>query len=239
MQNGALVETLQKLLDKWMDALTEHKRLNCRELVPCDRLNAISTFTRYFDAFATAENGADGDDTPMVENWFLFCLIWGIGGSLDDSGRRSFDAFVRELDTRFPTANTVFDYVLDVPSKSWLPWESRLSSSFRPPPGVPFFKILVPTVDTFRNRFLATALVKQSHHVLFTGAVGVGKTMIAAAMLDELPDGRTSMSINFSAQTSSNSLQARCRSTLRCEPTRTSIAALCLCAVPLVQSSGQ
>jgi dynein heavy chain, axonemal len=211
LQNTTLVDTMQKLLDKWMDALTEHKRLNCKELVPCDRLNAISSFTRYFDAYATIENGCDPADTEsftlMVENWFLFCLIWGIGGSLDEAGRKAFDALVREMDTRFPTSNTVFDYVLDPATKSWVPWESRLTATFRPPTGVPFFKILVPTVDTFRNRFLALALIKQSHHVLFTGYVGVGKTMIAASMLDDLPDGRTSMAINFSAQTSSKSLQ--------------------------------
>jgi dynein heavy chain, axonemal len=213
VQNTTLVDALGKLCDKWFDALAEHKRLNCRELVPCDRLNALKTTTRYFDAFATPDNGCDPADSEhfpaLVENWFLFSLIWGLGGSLDEGGRKAFDGHVREMDARFPTLNTVFDYVFDGPTKTWVPWESRLTSTFRPPAGVPFFKILVPTVDTYRNRCLGGALVRGGHHVLFTGAVGVGKTMVAASMLDDLPDARASMTINFSAQTSSNSLQAR------------------------------
>lgn len=77
----------------------------------------------------------------------------------------------------------------------------------RPPQGVPFFKILVPTVDTFRNRYLLSALIRNDHHCVLTGQVGVGKTMIAQSLLDELTGNRTAMTINFSAQTSSNSLQ--------------------------------
>lgn len=213
MQNPVLVETVTKLVDKWIGHLTEHKRLECKELVPCDRLAAIATTTHLFDALATAENGVDPSDAanyaPMLENWFLFCLVWGIGSSLDDSGRKSLDGVVRELDSRFPTTGTVFDYVIDCATRTWVPWESRLSGAFRPPPGVPFFKVLVPTADTVRYRFLASTLMRHGHHTLMVGGVGVGKTMIAEALTGNLPEGRVSMTINFSAQTSSNSLQAR------------------------------
>ena len=41
---------------------------------------------------------------------------------------------------------------------------------------------------------------------LSTG-VGVGKTMMAGSVLEGLPPSYSSMNINFSAQTSSNSLQ--------------------------------
>jgi dynein heavy chain, axonemal len=211
LQNPVVVETVNKLVDKWIDALTEHKRLNCKELVGVDRLAAVAMTTRLFDALATPENGADPADPAsfpgMLENWFIFCLIWGIGGSLDDSSRKTFDGAVREMDTRFPTANTVFDYVIDANSKAWVPWESRLSAAFRPPVGAQAFRVLVPTADTLRHKFLVGALVRRCHHVLMTGGVGVGKTLLAQALLDELPDDRTSMIINFSAQTSANSLQ--------------------------------
>lgn len=40
-----------------MDAVLEHKRLNCRELVPTDRLSCVRAFTRLFDSLAVPENG--------------------------------------------------------------------------------------------------------------------------------------------------------------------------------------
>ena len=72
---------------------------------------------------------------------------------------------------------------------------------------MPFFRIMVPTVDTLRTKTVALTLVGVRAHVLVVGNVGVGKTMVAQKCLEELPEGRSSCVINFSAQTSSNSLQ--------------------------------
>lgn len=58
----------------------------------CDRLSCVRTFTVLFDTFATSEHGVDPQDTEnfalMVELWFLYSIIWGIGGPLDESGRK-------------------------------------------------------------------------------------------------------------------------------------------------------
>jgi dynein heavy chain, axonemal len=60
-----------------------------------------------------------------------------------------------------------------------------------------------------RNKFVASAFVRVNQHALIVGGVGVGKTMIANSVLEGLPAEKASMTINFSAQTSSNSLQVR------------------------------
>jgi hypothetical protein len=67
----------------------------------------------------------------------------------------------------------------------------------------------VYTADMCRYSYLASTLMKRFHHVLMTGDPGVGKTMISEALMANLPEGRFSMTINFSAQTSSNSLQVQ------------------------------
>jgi dynein heavy chain len=58
-----------------------------------------------------------------------------------------------------------------------------------------------------RNRFVVGSLVRLGQHALVVGGVGVGKTMVVNAMLEALPADKGAMTINFSAQTSSNSLQ--------------------------------
>lgn len=104
----------------------------------------------------------------------------------------------------------MFEYFVDPKTKAWLAWETRLTGAFKPSLDQPFFKILVPTVDTVRNRFVGNALVRISQHTLIVGNVGVGKTMIVGSLLEGLPSDRMShVTINFSAQTSSNSLQVR------------------------------
>ena len=101
----------------------------------------------------------------------------------------------------------MFEYYIDTKTRTWTSWESKLSAAYKPAPDMPFFKIMVPTVDTVRNKFVASALVKVFQHTLIVGNVGVGKTMIVQSLLDSLPADRSQMVINFSAQTSSNSLQ--------------------------------
>lgn len=66
----------------------------------------------------------------------------------------------------------------------------------------------MPTVDTLRVKSLLGSLVAAGHHSLLIGAVGVGKTMSITSTLETLPSGRSHCVINFSAQTTSNSLQA-------------------------------
>lgn len=53
------------------------------------------------------------------------------------------------------------------------------------------------------------ALVGAGHHTLLMGHVGVGKTMALTSLLEALPQGRSHCVVNFSAQTTSNSLQVR------------------------------
>lgn len=65
-----------------------------------DRLACVRTFTRLFDALATRDSGVSAADGPeglaaAAEMWFLFALIWGVGGTLDGEGRKRFDGFMR------------------------------------------------------------------------------------------------------------------------------------------------
>ena len=66
---------------------------------------------------------------------------------------------------------------------------------------MPFYKILVPTVDTLRYNFLVYNLIKQGRPVLLVGPVGTGKTSVAQGVLQKLdPAEYNLLVINLSAQ---------------------------------------
>ena len=83
-------------------------------------------------------------------------------------------------------------------------WE-KIIPAFKYNPEIPFFDILVPTIDTVRYGFLMETLLDVNYSVLFTGTTGVGKSVIAKGLLNDLQQrGRYApVIVNFSAQTSS------------------------------------
>ena len=66
---------------------------------------------------------------------------------------------------------------------------------------MPFYKIIVPTVDTIRYNYLVSILIKNQKAVLLTGPVGTGKTSVAQSVYEELdPLEYSVLVINMSAQ---------------------------------------
>lgn len=68
-------------------------------------------------------------------------------------------------------------------------------------PSAPFYKILVPTVDTLRYDFLVHSLISHGRPVLLVGPVGTGKTSVAQGVLQKLdPLQYNLLTINLSAR---------------------------------------
>ena len=66
---------------------------------------------------------------------------------------------------------------------------------------MPFYKIIVPTVDTVRYNYLVSGLIRKQRPVLLIGPVGTGKTSVAQSVLNELdPLEFSVLVINMSAQ---------------------------------------
>jgi dynein heavy chain len=176
-----LSTTLKTMMERCMEDALELRRLQLRELVQTDKLAAVRQFTALFDAHCDPEHGLDPDDESYVntiELTFFYCLIWSVGASVDGESRKIFDSFLRDVDSRFPPPETVYEYFVCPKNREWTPFASKLAQ-YRPPPGMPFFKIMVPTIDTLRTKTVALALAGVQRHVLIIGNVGVGKTMVA------------------------------------------------------------
>ncbi|KAJ3206517.1 Dynein heavy chain 2, axonemal [Entophlyctis luteolus] len=204
-------DIVRRLIEKYIPQVLEFRKI-CEELVPVPEIAAIKSFCVLFDSLAILENGVDTNDpdsySRMIELWFLFSVIWSLGGTLTDESRKKFDMFLREIDGQFPSKDTVYEYLVDKQTKSWVPWEDKLQTGWRYSTGIPFYKIFVPTVDTLRNEFVVQSLVNKKAPLLLVGDVGTGKTSLINSVLAGLDSSRSLLQINMSAQTSSGGVQS-------------------------------
>ena len=203
-------QKFQLLQNKYVDLFIEYKHQALHDLIPVTDLNTIQTFCKLYEALATPENGVDPADEmnfdTMVESWFWFCLVWSIGGTLDEEGRKEADLWIRDLECPFPAKDTVYDYYVDVQKHCLAAWEDKLPSVWKTPE-LPFNQILVPTVDTLRNSFILKTLSDAHIHALFVGLSGVGKTAFIENTISTYDNQHASLTINLSSRTSSNKLQ--------------------------------
>uniref|UniRef100_UPI0037E8313A dynein axonemal heavy chain 2 n=1 Tax=Semicossyphus pulcher TaxID=241346 RepID=UPI0037E8313A len=208
----AEVDHLKRLFEKYIESTLSCKKNNCKEPVPITELNGVTSLCRLYDSLATSSNGVNTSDTEnlgrMVDLWFVFSLIWSVCASVDEDGRRKIDFFLREIEGTFPIKDTVYEYYVDTKNKTWASFEDTLPKGWRYNANAPFYKIMVPTVDTVRYNFLVKALVLGQYPVLLTGPVGTGKTSVAQSILQGLDNKWTALTVNMSSQTTSNNLQA-------------------------------
>ncbi|KAJ4429793.1 hypothetical protein ANN_21997 [Periplaneta americana] len=182
------VKTMKEYFDRYVNAILQFKRLNCQETVPVPELRSVISLCKLLECLAVKENGLDASDESLFENmskmWFLFCLVWSVCASVDENGRKKLDNIIREMESIFPIKDTVYEYFVDVSSKSLVLWELKLSDTWKYNKELPFFKITVPTVDTVRYQYLVSTLLYNQYECLLVGPVGTGKTMIT--FMDDL-----------------------------------------------------
>lgn len=69
----------------------------------------------------------------------------------------------------------------------------------------PFYKIIVPTIDTVRYEYIVTSLLGGEYPVLLVGNVGTGKTSTAISVTESKDKAKYSvLNINISAQVSTS-----------------------------------
>lgn len=166
----------------------------------------------------------------LIEPWFIFSLIWSVGGSCDNDGRKKFSEWLRpklveeQIKLKIPEHGLVYDYlvddggIFDEPNEEeeqekkereigWKNWMSDypalvLNSETK------FSDIIVPTIDNVRNAFLIEFLLKNDKPSLCIGPTGAGKTLtISDKLTRSMPKDFSPEFIVFSAKTSSNQTQ--------------------------------
>jgi dynein heavy chain, axonemal len=185
---------LVNFLESTVDGALKFIRASCRENVATVDFNLVTSTLNLLDSFLVETRGITTDNiTDLLRPIFGFCFVWGFGGNLHDSSLKKFDEYARSaLDsiTQFPFGGTVYDFFVDVKTSRFVPW-SGIIKNFTYSRDLPFFDLVVPTVDMTRVKFLADYLISGGHNILVTGNSGVGKTVM---ILDYLANAGESYS---------------------------------------------
>ncbi|EFC46212.1 axonemal dynein heavy chain [Naegleria gruberi] len=173
-------DVLEKLFDDYVQDGLDFIRNECFEEVPSNNLNLVTSLCGLIDSlFVDHKEKLDGEKTKQLVNFvFLFCYIWSIGANIVDESMEKFDRFVKEKFKKaniVPSNGSVYDFFVDFEAVSFTTWET-LKPTFSYSGNVPFYEIIVPTVDTVRYSYLIKTLLKNEKPVLFNGKTGVGKT---------------------------------------------------------------
>ncbi|XP_025155769.1 dynein heavy chain 2, axonemal [Harpegnathos saltator] len=220
------VEEMNQLFESHVNDALEYKRQYCEEIVTVPELNAVQSLCKLLEVFATPQNGVElGEDrdaySVICKMWFFFCMIWSLCAAVTEEGRQKMDNFVREIESSFPLRDTVYDYFVEPRLRAFIPWDEKLSPTWRFPSGTPFYKIIVPTVDTVRYDYVVSSLLSNGFPALVAGPVGTGKTSTVHSVLGLLDDVEYAvLLVNMSAQTTSNNVQVRLQTYIRQANTR-------------------
>ncbi|KAJ1557345.1 Dynein heavy chain 10, axonemal, partial [Nowakowskiella sp. JEL0078] len=222
-------ELLMKLFNKYIPASIEYVMEGSFEgfigdplkrVIPVTPLSMIAQLCVLLEV-QMAELKQTTQQEAIIEGVFIQSLIWAIGASLLEDDRHKFSEGVKKL-AELPQIHTaapvmigqlpgnekhLYDYHFDANELQWIAWNNYVPP-YEHKRNVPFYEVLVPTMDTVRHTWILEKLVNYKKPVLFVGEVGTSKTVTVSTYLRQLnPDKSLLLNINFSSRTTSMDVQ--------------------------------
>lgn len=235
-ENEAEREALAPLLTKYLNPLVafvlegldgETLVQKPRLTIPLTSLNLVSQCMRLLKAFLGDDGAAtareDGTvDTAVLEAIVVYAAVWSLGGAVVENAehqdRTRFDQYIKKVSginvqdaekvaaTHLPD-RSIYEYCFDLGERAWKRWSTYVTP-YEPPSDGSFSKILVPTVDTVRTRWLIDTVVKTGQPCLLVGQSGTAKSVTVQSYLGSLDrQDWTNLTLAFSSRTTSMALQ--------------------------------
>jgi len=206
-------DLVKKLLAEHMVAGMTFVRKKCKEGYPWMEVNHARSFSNLMDALMKSDRGVSVKHpalSTVTKLYFCFCYTFSIGGNLHDESIEAFSNFARPIFTKiipdYPEEGLVFHYKVDIDGLGFTHWEKEVQQ-FKYDAAVPFFNMLVETVETTKLSYLLIALVQQGVNAIVIGTTGVGKSVIISNVLGRAGPEYVGKSQSFSAQTTARNLQ--------------------------------
>ncbi|CCW70441.1 unnamed protein product [Phytomonas sp. Hart1] len=223
----ALANCIRHLTDAFMQDTLDFVNRHTTTIIPQGDSTAVSSFIKLFDSFlrtfditqATEKSKEPRLVLMRIEGWFLFSLVWSVGGCLLNEDRQRFSDMLHRLIeeklsqykftiTLFEKNTLFYDMKFEdgdeVKFVDWMTVVPELVISKE----TEYQDIIVPTSETSKYTFLMQRMISSIHPALLVGDTGTGKTIMMKSLLKSIPGEMYSLNmIQLSAQTSSSYLQ--------------------------------
>ncbi|KAL4487471.1 hypothetical protein ABPG72_006991 [Tetrahymena utriculariae] len=210
---------LYTLFDEKVDFFLDHIRKMKEPIATCD-LQLVNSLCNLIECFISEEYGFKKNERPdfkkrYLDHAFAFAFIWSMCSTVNEANYDKLDILVRDKFPLciFPNQGTVYSFFLDVGSQqhndlTFRHWNDK-TPEFVYDKEIPYFNLLVPTLDTVRYSFFTEWLLSFKKHMYLTGMSGTGKSVILSTILTQISETRNvdHFSLIFSAQTSSKVTQ--------------------------------
>ena len=185
------------------------KAEHCFEPVPLNDVAALSSFTQLFNVLLSSAPSTN-TDKALIEKKFIFCIVWTIGGALDNTSRKLLDQHLRGLEAKVMPTRSIYDYFVDSKTNEFTLWTKMADSNSLPESAekMPCHDIVVSTLDTVRNSYVLNSFLDNGHRILITGGRGTGKTLICESYLRRLTSQSQHLKLGLSRTTTSDFLQS-------------------------------
>lgn len=209
-------KTILGSIEAHLPSAVEFARRDCKERIPSTDNQLVSSFLNLFAACLRKEPDPVllSQDLDLMLALMVWSIVWSVSANLADESRPAFIDWCSERFSSVIGSNYTamledpFNWFLDLSANEIKPWTS-LIPQFVFDGSMPYFDILVPTVETTRYRYVMDVLMRSGHNVLFMAETGVGKSVVINSFLKDMVDGGTvvSYTMGFSAQTKPSNLR--------------------------------
>ena len=152
------------------------------------------------------EDTKEDEIKTIYEAFFIFAGMWAFGASLAEDKNSFSNSWKSGSKVKFPENGTCFDYFFDVLNGTWAPWDEKVEPMDTSYDGL-FNNLVVPTVETTRQKFLLDMHVKSRKGILYVGTAGTSKTTIINDYFSKLdPETRETQAISMNSYTDSAAL---------------------------------
>ncbi|CAD8170768.1 unnamed protein product [Paramecium pentaurelia] len=166
------------------------------------------------------------DPSILIDAFFIYSVVWTVGSSVDEVGRKHFDQYLKKLikeplrnenkkdviikidkQSQIPElSNTnIYDFFYDPELLKWRIWKELLQDSSIPD-NIAYQEILVETSESLRITAIIDKCINRHSPLLIIGPSGVGKTCYIRKHISQLQN-YLNIFVNFSATTSANKTQ--------------------------------